>query len=79
MDAFAKSNPLERERSLDATRWNVLDELARQDSFGLSGVLSYALQIRLASRWSSMNDDKGLRHLEHQLRTLLEAQPVESL
>ena len=79
VDAFAKSNPLERERSLDTTRWNVLDELARQDPFGLSGVLRYALQIRLASRWSSMNDDKGLRHLDHQLQALLEAQPAESL
>ena len=78
VNAFAKSNPLEREWTLDATRWYVLDELVRQDPFGLSGVLSYALRLRLAYRWSNMNDDKGLRHLDQQLRILLKAQPAEA-
>lgn len=78
VDAFAKSNPLEREWTLDNTRWYVLNELAREDPFGLNAILAYALKLRLAHRWAGMNGEKGTTYLNQYLQTILDAQPVEA-
>ena len=78
VDAFAKSNPFEREWSLDQSRWYVLDDLARQDPFGLNAVLAHALKLKLAHRWSSMNDEKGIQNLNRNLDAILESNPLEA-
>lgn len=78
VDAFAKSNPYEREWTLDHARWYVLEELAREDPFGLNAILSYALRLRLAHRWAAMNTEKGTAQLSRHLETILDSQPVEA-
>ena len=39
-DAFAKPTPLEREMELDRFRWELLDDLAREQPFGLPAVIA---------------------------------------
>lgn len=58
-EAFNQPNPLARERALDQLRWRVLDELAGTDPFGSSAVLAYAVKLKLAARWASMNAKQG--------------------
>ena len=78
LDAFAKSNPREREWTLDSARWYVLTELAREDPFGLNTILAYALKLRMAHRWAAMNAEKGAINLKRHVDTILDSQPVEA-
>ncbi len=63
-EAFNHSNPLERERALDKTRWTALDELAGTDPFSINAVLAYAVKLTLAERWATMDQDQGQTKIE---------------
>jgi len=63
-DAFAKPNPAEREMALDRLRWQILDELSRQDPFGVGPVLAFALKLRMAERWARLDAAAGRRMLD---------------
>lgn len=58
-EILSKQNPLEKERTLDAYRWQFLDELAANDYFGMSSVFSFILKLKLVIRWKSLNEEKG--------------------
>jgi hypothetical protein len=63
IEAFAKSNPLERELSLDRFRWSLLDEWSREEPFGLNGLLAYALKLKVSERWGRFGDEEGRKRL----------------
>ena len=63
-DAFNAANPLDAERLLDQRRWALLDELAFNNEFGLPGVLAYAEKLKIALRWTSMDEEKAREVLE---------------
>ena len=58
-DICARANPLERELGLDRLRWRWAEDAARAAPFGMPGILGFALQLRLAWRWTEMDVDKG--------------------
>ncbi len=58
-DACARPNPLERELALDRLRWRWAEDAARTAPFGLPAVLGFALRLRIAARWASLQDEKG--------------------
>lgn len=58
-EILSKQNPLEKERTLDAYRWQILDELAASDYFGISSLFSFILKLKLVMRWKSFNEEKG--------------------
>jgi len=64
-EAYNNSNPLERERELDRIRWRVLDELAGADPFSTNALLAYAVKLRIAERWASMDEKKGQNKIEN--------------
>ncbi|MCS6770839.1 MAG: DUF2764 domain-containing protein [Kiritimatiellae bacterium] len=64
IEAYAKPNPLERELSLDRFRWSLLDEWAREEPFGLSTVLAYALKLKLSERWGCYSDEDGRKRFD---------------
>ena len=78
LDAFAKTNPLERELQIDQTRWRFLEELGKQEPFGLAAVLAFALQLRLTERWTGMSVGAGTTSLDKQLDILITKQNVEA-
>ena len=63
-DAFTKPNPLERERELDRCRWRLLDDMTREEPFGLGALLAYALRLRIAERWAGREEDAGRARLD---------------
>jgi hypothetical protein len=73
-DAFASSNPLEREQALDHCRWARLDELALGHGFDLKAVLIYGLRQQLCERWAGHSLEAGRARLE----TALQASEVSS-
>jgi hypothetical protein len=58
--AMALEDPLERERLLDRHRWQLLDAAAAFPAFGVQAVFAYALKLRLAEKWSAMDEEAGL-------------------
>ena len=79
LDAFAKSNPREREWIIDNVRWTVLEELRRTEPYGLSEVLAFALQLQLAHRWSRFSPQKGSEALANHEADLVPAEYAETL
>ncbi|MCF6148999.1 MAG: DUF2764 family protein [Candidatus Kuenenia sp.] len=63
-EALSKQNPLEKELVLDTYRWRLLDELARDDFFGMSSIFSFVLKLKLIMRWKLFSDAKGRDVLE---------------
>jgi hypothetical protein len=59
VDAFAKTNPLERERVIEEYRWKLLDELAAADAFGLAPILAFGLKLQIAERWANLDRTHG--------------------
>lgn len=69
-DALAKSNPLACELALDAARWKVVEELAREEASGLPAVLAFAVKLRLAARWGAMKEEAGRARLDQLVEQL---------
>ncbi len=63
-DALSKANPMEQELALDRVRWRALEELGKENSFGLDAALAFALKLRIAMRWSKMTEEAGREYVE---------------
>lgn len=63
-DAFARFNPLEQEAELDRIRWAQADELAQSSPFGFSGILAFAVKLRIAERWAGLDAAAGQNKVE---------------
>ena len=63
-DAYAKRDPLRRERALDRCRWRLLEDIAFEDPYGLSGVLSFAVKLHIAARWAALEDEEGRKRVQ---------------
>ncbi len=78
-DAFARPNPLEQELALDEARWALADEIALAEPFGFSGVLAFAIKVRMAERWAELDETIGQEKVEEfVLSALEEPKPVET-
>jgi len=58
-EAFSKPDPLQRERALDRFRWALVEKLAGLNMFASRAVLAYAVKLRIAERWSTMEENEG--------------------
>ncbi len=72
-DAFSKTSPLERERTLDRGRWRLLEDLALRDPFGFAAVIAYGLKLRIAERWAAWGEKTGREECDRLLDEALEA------
>ena len=50
--AYSAADPLERERLLDAARWEKASELTLLHQFDLDVLCAYYLQLQLAEKWA---------------------------
>lgn len=58
-DAFAKTDPLEREFELDKVRFWLVDELSGVCEDSIATVYAFAVKLMICSRWASLNDEAG--------------------
>lgn len=65
---FMRQPTLGRELELDRHRWQIVDEVAGHDPYRLSGILAYALKLRIAERWAHMDERRGREALEELAR-----------
>lgn len=71
-DAFAKTNPLERELALDRLRWRLLDDFTREDPFAFSVLTAFVIRLRIVERWAGLKEELGRRAVARTLKTLTE-------
>lgn len=62
--AFQESDPLRREKALDALRWRRAGELGGFDPLAPSAILAYFLRLRLAARAAARDAVQGRRRLD---------------
>lgn len=58
-EAFAKSNPLEREKHLERIRWAFLDDLELGHDFDIVKLAAYRLKLMLCEKRASISQEKG--------------------
>lgn len=63
-DAYARSNPLERELALDRFRWKQAESLCAGDPFGLPSLLAYGVMLAIHERWQPLTPEQGKERLE---------------
>ena len=62
--AYSLDNPLLIEMEIDKIFFNALNDMVENDFFSFSKIISYALQLKIVSRWNKMNDDNGYDYIE---------------
>jgi hypothetical protein len=72
-EAYARPNPLQREKAIDHIRWDTLEALAGMDPFASSALLAYGLQLTILERWARMDKDTGAATVE----TLVQRTPAD--
>lgn len=50
---------LEKEKKLDALRWNMAEELTESDYFNIDRILGYMVQVNLIHRWMALDKKAG--------------------
>jgi hypothetical protein len=68
--SFETPSPLVQARVLDALRWRLLDDLAREDAFGLAALFAYARRLALAEAWARRTPDAGRAALARALERI---------
>lgn len=58
-DAFAKSNPMEKELELDKARFWLVDCLAGVGEGTVKHVYAYAIKLKICERWASLSESAG--------------------
>lgn len=75
--AFAAPNPVERERILDAARWNKLDELEvkNRTRFNFDTVCAYSIRIQIAEKWAARSAGNSAEGLDRTVLSVLATDP----
>jgi hypothetical protein len=63
-DAFALTDPLQRELAIDRFRWDQLGSLAGFDMFSLESILAYGLRLKIVERWAALSEERGRTRAE---------------
>ncbi|MDF3128311.1 hypothetical protein P0Y35_03795 [Kiritimatiellaeota bacterium B1221] len=69
--AWQASNPLAREKALQASLWNWIEIRRRQDPFSLQDLLGYALQLQILEHREIWNETEGLKQFQEHTQSFL--------
>ncbi|PWJ57279.1 uncharacterized protein DUF2764 [Fibrobacter sp. UWR4] len=58
-DAFAKSNPMEKEQDIDKARFWLVDSLAGVGEGTVKHVYAYAVKLMICTRWARLSEEAG--------------------
>ena len=68
--SFETPSPRVQARVLDALRWRLLDDLAREDPWGFAALFAYARRLDLAEAWARRTPDAGRAALARALQRI---------
>lgn len=69
-EAFAKSNPLERENHLDQLRWAFCDALEQESFFGFAKLAAYRLKLLICEKRAAVDAEKGAENYDFIIKTI---------
>lgn len=70
-----ETNLVEKERKIDAIRWNQAEELSTFDYFDINALLAYLVKVNIVARWTCLDDKQG-REMLHRLMTSLDGKDL---
>ena len=70
-----ETNLVEKERKIDAIRWNQAEELSTFDYFDINALLAYLVKVNIVARWTRLDDKQG-REMLHRLMTSLDGKDL---
>jgi len=70
-----RNQPGEKERKIDAIRWNQAEELSTFDYFDINALLAYLVKVNIVARWTRLDDKQG-REMLHRLMTSLDGKDL---
>ena len=70
-----ETNLVEKERKIDAIRWNQAGELSTFDYFDINALLAYLVKVNIVARWTRLDDKQG-REMLHRLMTSLDGKDL---
>lgn len=62
---------VERERRMDTLRWEIADELAEHDYFGVGRILSYLIHMNILHRWAALDKKSGSARFKEIVKNLI--------
>ncbi len=69
--AWQASDPLIREKGLQASLWNWIEDRRRQAPYSLQDLLGYALQLQILERREIWNEAEGLKQFQEHTQSFL--------
>lgn len=55
-----ETEPMQRERRLDAFKWRILEEVTFADTFSIHAMLAYLLKLQILERWVALDKEQGM-------------------
>ncbi len=60
-----QTDPVQKERMIDAFKWQWLDEQTFMDPFSIESLFAYMCKLEMQYRWARLDVEKGKEHFEH--------------
>lgn len=70
---------VERERRMDSLRWDISDDLAEHDYFGIGRILSYLIHLNILYRWVALDPKHGRESFRQMVETLTELEKIRQM
>ncbi len=65
-----QTDPVQKERMIDALKWHWLDEQTFMDPFNLDAVFAYLCKLEIQYRWARLDVEQGKAHFQNIIDTL---------
>lgn len=72
-NAAAKSNPLEKDRTIDSARFDKIEELSALAGFGFEFLAAYRMKLEIIEKYASLSVEKGEANFDVLVKEILEA------
>lgn len=69
--AWQATDPLLREKGLQSSLWNWIEDRRRQAPYSLQDLLGYALQLQILERQELWNESEGLKQFQEHTQSFL--------
>ncbi len=70
LPALAAAEPAERERGIDALRWQRLDEITQNHDFDFDHICAYRVKLALAGKYRGREAGAGREHFDSAVREI---------
>lgn len=67
---------VERERKMDALRWDIADDLAEHDYFGIGRIMDYLIHLNILHRWVALDAASGRENFRTLVTGLTDADTI---